>query len=84
MTTTTDAPLDHLPGCPADRTETTEHPHVTTVRCLDCGAHHPPAPAVTGPFADQEPWSNGVEMNRATSSPSASTWPAFPTGDDAA
>jgi hypothetical protein len=40
--------LLHARGCPAARIETTEHPDVTTEHCLDCGAHWPPAPHITG------------------------------------
>ena len=50
--TTAHAPT-HRPGCPPDpRVEVTEYPNLTVVRCIDCGAQTPDAPAAqTGPLA---------------------------------
>ena len=81
----TDA-LTHCPGCPQDpaRVDVTHHPEaeLTTLHCLDCGAHHPPAPDETGPLANPEPWGTGIGM-RAMERPrrEADQWPTHFTTD---
>lgn len=50
--TVTKTNLTHSTGCPAKRVEFTEHEHVTTAHCVDCGGHWPPPPpGGVGPLA---------------------------------
>lgn len=73
MTTKTE-PLTHATWCTGERVERTEHPDVTAVHCIDCGAHaavqqdgtvRPPV-VVTGALSGAGRGDMDIEMRRAT------------------
>ncbi|EWT04020.1 hypothetical protein N864_16535 [Intrasporangium chromatireducens Q5-1] len=47
--------LKHAVGCPEGRVETTNHDSVTTTHCVDCGAHWPEAPTISGALSGVTP-----------------------------
>jgi hypothetical protein len=54
-TTRTEPKIQHRPGCPGRRIETTVHPHITVTRCVDCGVQDHPDPLFSGPLVRTTP-----------------------------